>query len=93
MLGYPLGLPMKLTINAGISNNDNFSFFYTSLDSFSGNSGAPVFDLSTHRVIGILVSGAVDFEFNGSCYKESVCRDSSCFKEKVIRIEEIKNSL
>ncbi|PPK92789.1 trypsin-like peptidase [Nonlabens xylanidelens] len=89
MLGYPLGLPMKLTINARIINDSQPQYFYTDFDSFAGNSGSPVLNLTTNKVIGVLVSGIDDFTFNGNCFETVVCADVSCFKEKVIRIEEI----
>lgn len=87
MLGHPLGLPMKLAINANIIENTDPFYFYTSLDSFQGNSGSPVFNLKTNKIIGILVSGEVDFKFNGSCYYSPLCAYPYCKGEKVIKIE------
>jgi len=87
MLGYPMGLPQKLAINADISDDSNYQFFYTTLDSFQGNSGSPVFNLNSHKLIGILVSGMVDYELRGDCYKSVSCRQPYCLGEKVIRIE------
>ncbi len=87
MLGYPMGLPEKLAINADVSDNSYFQYFYTSLDSFQGNSGSPVFNYDTHKIIGILVSGMIDYELHGDCYKTSLCRQPVCAGEKVIRIE------
>ncbi|MET3026049.1 serine protease [Flavobacterium sp. UW10123] len=91
MLGYPMGLPQKLAINADISDDSNYQFFYTSLDSFQGNSGSPVFNLKSHKLIGILVSGMIDYELRGDCYKSVSCRPPYCLGEKVIRIELILN--
>ncbi|CAI2768155.1 trypsin-like serine peptidase [Flavobacterium collinsii] len=87
MLGYPMGLPEKLALNADVSNNSNFQYFYTSLDSFQGNSGSPVFNYETHKIIGILVSGMTDYELHGDCYKTTLCRQPDCPGEKAIRIE------
>ncbi|WFB69112.1 serine protease [Chryseobacterium sp. WX] len=87
MLGHPLGLPMKLAINANIIENKDPFYFYTSLDSFQGNSGSPVFNLKTNKIIGILVSGEVDFKFNGSCNYSPLCAYPYCKGEKVIKIE------
>lgn len=87
MLGHPLGLPMKLAINANIIENTNPFYFYTSLDSFQGNSGSPVFNSKTNKIIGILVSGEIDFKFNGSCYYSPLCAYPYCKGEKVIKIE------
>ena len=87
MLGHPMGLPQKLAINADISDNSHHGYFYTSLDSFQGNSGSPVFNYQTHRIIGVLVSGFVDYELHGECYKTAICRQPYCIGEKVMRIE------
>jgi len=87
MLGYPMGLPEKLALNADVSDNSNFQYFYTSLDSFQGNSGSPVFNYQTHKIIGVLVSGMTDYDIHGDCYKTALCRQPNCIGEKVIRIE------
>jgi len=91
MIGHPTGLPKKVAINAGISENGHPQYFYTTLDSFQGNSGSPVFDFRTHKVIGILVSGELDYFYNGSCYESTLCTIPYCKGEKVIRIEQILN--
>lgn len=57
MLGHPRGLPLKYTPGAFVLGNSNRDFFTAQLDAFSGNSGSPVFDSTTHRVEGILVRG------------------------------------
>lgn len=87
MIGHPSGLPLKISVNSSIIDNKPLQYFYTTLDSFMGNSGSPVFDSSTNTVIGILVSGEVDFQYNGSCNRNAVCRISDCVGEKVVRAE------
>lgn len=91
MLGYPNGLPLKLALNASIIENNHPLYFYTSLDSFQGNSGSPVFNFFTNKVIGILVSGEIDYKFNGNCNYSSLCKYPYCKGEKVVRIEEVIN--
>ncbi len=93
MVGYPSGLPKKVAVNAGIVKNNHSQYFYTSLDSFQGNSGSPVFNAITNKVIGVLVSGEIDYIFSGNCYKLNSCRIPYCKGEKVIRIEEIMKQL
>lgn len=93
MLGYPSGLPLKLALNASILENNHPFYFYTTLDSFQGNSGSPVFNFYTNKVIGVLVSGEVDYKFNGNCNFSPLCKYPYCRGEKVIRIEEIVNQL
>ena len=87
MIGFPTGLPMKVALNANIEEATHPSYFYTSLDSFQGNSGSPVFNFYTNKVIGVLVSGEIDYAFNGNCYYSPVCKIPYCKGEKVIRIE------
>ncbi|WP_083629222.1 S1 family peptidase [Tenacibaculum agarivorans] len=87
MIGHPLGLPKKAAINARILDNSPMKYFYTSLDAFQGNSGSPVLDVDTHKVIGVLVSGERDYVFNGNCYEDNICRIPYCKGEKVVRIE------
>lgn len=90
MIGHSCGLPLKVAVNASISDAESAQYFYTTLDSFMGNSGSPVFDSKTHSVIGVLVSGEVDFQFNGNCYYSPVCKLPECTGEKVVRIDAIK---
>lgn len=87
MIGHPSGLPLKISVNSSIIDNTPLQYFYTTLDSFMGNSGSPVFDSLTNTVIGILVSGEVDFQYNGNCNRNAVCRISECIGEKVVRVE------
>jgi S1-C subfamily serine protease len=93
MIGHPMGLPKKAALNASMKSNDSPLFFYTSLDAFQGNSGSPVFRFDTHEVIGILVSGELDYKWNGSCNASTLCSIPYCKGEKVIRIEEIMKEI
>ncbi len=57
MIGYPMGMPAKLSKNARILvNNQARQSFLTSLDAFEGNSGSGVFN-SKNEIVGILVGG------------------------------------
>lgn len=70
MIGHPLGLPLILSKDASVSDNTNPSVFKTSLDSFEGNSGSPVFNSKSLEVEGILVNGQEDLvqDPGGECY-------------------------
>jgi hypothetical protein len=88
-LGYPMGLPLKLMTNASIKSiPDNF-YVYTTLDTYHGNSGSPVFDKETNEIIGILLEGGVDFVNQGNCNKSYLCARSDCLGEKVLRLSTI----
>lgn len=89
MIGFPSGLPQKISLNAEINGNDDPVYFYTSLDAFQGNSGSPVFSLKSHKVIGILVSGETDYAWNGHCNVTTLCRIPFCKGEKAVRIAQV----
>lgn len=57
MIGYPLGTSQKITTNGFVKSIDRplYSFRHT-LDSFSVNSGGPIFN-SKHEQVGVLVRG------------------------------------
>ena len=86
MIGHPTGLPLKVALNASIEDDSNPFYFYTSLDSFQGNSGSPVFNIETNKVIGVLVSGEIDYKFNGNCYYSPLCKIPYCKGEKVVKL-------
>lgn len=67
MLGHPNGLALTYSAPAPVTQTWDSDIFRTALDSFSGNSGSPVFDLATEKVMGILTGGQEDFEDNGKC--------------------------
>ncbi|WP_316812939.1 serine protease [Pedobacter heparinus] len=91
MVGYPYGLPQKIALNAGIIKNDHPNYFYTSLDAFQGNSGSPVFSLITNEVIGVLVSGEIDYKSNGTCSVANQCSAPNCDGEKAMKITSLMN--
>ncbi len=62
VLGHPSGLPLKYTNDAKIKKIDHADCFEADLDTFGGNSGSPVFNTMTRKVIGILVRGLTDYE-------------------------------
>lgn len=94
VIGHPTGLPMKIADNATVQNS-RINFFYSDLDTFSGNSGSPVIGVHTGQVEGILVEGEEDFEFvtDRRCYvpRRFYSTRSSGGKEKVYRINRIPN--
>jgi hypothetical protein len=59
-LGHPVGLPMKLTY--GTLTRVEGKELRARIDTFSGNSGSPVFCAKKHCLIGMLSGGSMDFE-------------------------------
>jgi S1-C subfamily serine protease len=92
-LGYPLGLPIKLSDNGTLTKDDRNVYAEATLDTYQGNSGSPVFDSSTQKVIGVLTGGALDFIPSGQCYVSRLCQPTQCALEKVLMFSDIKSLL
>lgn len=90
MLGYPSGLPLKYSGIAKVSEQKP-DFFVSKIDAFGGNSGSGVFSLETNEIVGILVRGEEDYDYDRKrqCYKVHVCRDHTCQGEEITNIEPI----
>lgn len=58
-LGHPLGLPLKLADRASVLATEEL-LFRSDLDTFTGNSGSPVFDAQTHALVGLVIEGQKD---------------------------------
>jgi V8-like Glu-specific endopeptidase len=95
VLGFPFGLPMKVTSNAKIRNNSLEDFFVINSDTFRGNSGSPVIDISTGIVEGIIVRGDSDFKSSETepCYGANVNSEDDGRGEDIIRITNILKEL
>lgn len=86
MIGHPLGLPQVVSTAADIVESENEHFFKTTLDSFEGNSGSPVFNSKTFEVEGILVRGEEDF-FEDSSLQ---CRRDQVYDQKAEELTALK---
>ena len=62
MIGYPSGLPQKITDGAKVATVVG-NKFKTDLDAYGGNSGSSVFN-AAGEVVGILVDGNQDYRLN-----------------------------
>ena len=96
-IGNPSGFPLKVMKGEVTNKNEGKLFFKTNIDSYRGNSGAPVFTQKESRLIGLLVSGEKDYEFDKlrGCYYSRKCSEQeslNCSGEKVISISQIKES-
>ena len=61
IIGHPMGLPVKIAGDSTVRDNSPESHFVADLDSYSGNSGSPVFNAQTKLIEGILVRGDKNF--------------------------------
>lgn len=103
VIGYPIGLPLKVADNARVRELDEKSFI-ANLDTYGGNSGSAVFNtgkLSKGELLveGILVSGSKDFLTRAGstpdkkCFVSRHCSNTGCSGERVTRISEIAKAL
>jgi V8-like Glu-specific endopeptidase len=75
VLGHPLGLPMKYG-PGGIVREIRNTYFSAPLDVYSGNSGSPIFDSKTHKVVGVMAKGYNhDFRWTGKGWMTIVYSD------------------
>lgn len=89
VIGHPSGLPMKIADNAQVMTR-RINFFYSNLDSFSGNSGSPVINTRTGLVEGILIQGAGDYVPTGEgCQVSRLQRGDNNDQEKVFRMPRV----
>jgi V8-like Glu-specific endopeptidase len=77
-LGYPSGLPLKYT-DSGTLTKDLEKVYYTTLDTFHGNSGSPTFDANTNKVTGIVSMGNGDYVWNAS---------NTCKEVKISKVDD-----
>jgi V8-like Glu-specific endopeptidase len=98
VVGYPLGLPVKIADHAAVNRIEN-PFFIANLDTYGGNSGSAVFNSEKLAggellVEGILAGGEDDFtELSLSCNLSKRCPDDGCNGERVTLISEIQKAL
>lgn len=91
ILGHPLGLPLKYAGDAEVLRIDSKSVLRCDVDAYTGNSGSPVFNASSYKIEGMLISGEDDFiEEKGKCSRSKICkRGDECDGEEVLSVSEI----
>ncbi|MEE2744576.1 MAG: trypsin-like peptidase domain-containing protein [Bdellovibrionota bacterium] len=93
-MGNPSGLPLK-AMEGKVTEGLNDGIFKTDIDSFKGNSGAPVFSKKDGQFRGILISGEKDYEFDSlrNCYFSRKCTEGDCEGENVLNVSLMKGDL
>lgn len=66
VIGHPSGLPTKIADGAQVRSLEA-THFKANLDTYGGNSGSAVFNVSTGEIEGILVRGETDYLVRGNC--------------------------
>lgn len=96
VIGYPNGLPAKIADGAWVISDSTAGYFTANLDTFHGNSGAPVFNAKTEGIVGVLVRGEEDFETvklpgGKKCMKTKRCYGDDCRGEDVTKASEFSD--
>ena len=86
-IGSPTGLPLKFSGNAFVVDNSHSKWFKTNIDAFPGNSGGPVFDQNGF-LEGILVRGAIEYDYSRGEYTGDYIYDSNCDCIKTVAFED-----
>ncbi len=90
VIGHPSGLPTKITDGGFVRKNDDDVFFVANTDTYGGNSGSAVFNVTTGEVEGILVRGERDYVREDSCSVSKSCEMGECRGEDITRITNVK---
>jgi len=83
-IGYPTGLPVKVSAGGSVRDNTNPKVFLVGLDVYVGSSGGPVFN-ENHIVEGVLSIGDKDFLPVGNCARTNNCPSAGCPGDTITR--------
>lgn len=94
VVGHPSGLPTKIAGGANIRKLEK-GYFVGNLDTYGGNSGSAVFNASTLEVVGILVRGEEDYQYDSArqCRTSNKCASDKCRGEDVTFISYIADAI
>ena len=91
VIGYPVGLPLKVAGKAKVRDASLWNSFTADLDTFAGNSGSPVFNADTNLIEGILVSGDKDFNISpDNCRVASIVPQNGGSGEIITKISALE---
>jgi V8-like Glu-specific endopeptidase len=90
MVGHPYGIALKFTEGRVSHSRTSAQNFGAHISSFGGNSGSPVVSKESGKVVGILVSGQSDYEYDymNDCVEQTTFTTSDSGSEGVFRIGE-----
>jgi hypothetical protein len=83
-IGYPSGLPVKVSAGGSVRDNTDPKVFLVGLDVYTGSSGGPVFN-DNHIVEGVLSIGDKDFLPVGNCARTNNCPSAGCLGDTITR--------
>jgi len=91
-VGHPLGLPLKYAPGLFVGDISHEGYFGAELSVYSGGCGSPVFDVNSHKVVGIVDRDVYDdFRWTGDCWvtviypegKNHLCTRVSAFSDLI----------
>lgn len=90
VMGYPIGLPLKIAGGANVRDNSDPDFFVANTDTYGGNSGSAIINLDSYEVEGVLVRGDSDYVTDSQlkCKRSNVCPETGCAGEDCTRTTE-----
>jgi hypothetical protein len=88
---YTLGMPIKMDLDGKVLKDEGHPIFEAALDIGPGNSGGPVFDRLTRRLVGITIEEPIrpfatdgfDYDAGSACNRPMHCPVSGCEGEQV----------
>lgn len=85
VIGSGSGIPFKIDSGGTVrdARAGTRDYFVATTDTFGGNSGSGVYEMSGYSVAGILVRGEADYVSNGSCKIVNVCALAGCRGEDI----------
>jgi V8-like Glu-specific endopeptidase len=85
VIGSGSGIPFKIDSGGSVrdARASTLDYFVASTDTFGGNSGSGVYEMTGYTVAGILVRGETDYVSNGSCRVVNKCTETGCRGEDI----------
>lgn len=95
-LSHPYGIPLKKDLGQVLEDNPNKNLFKVAVDTFSGSSGSPLFNVHG-ELVGILSMGMEDIleddiyrvQTEGGCVNFNRCANGVCFGESFFKASRI----
>ncbi|WP_426754839.1 trypsin-like serine peptidase [Myxococcus sp. Y35] len=85
VIGSGSGIPLKIDSGGSVRNSraSTLDYFVATTDTFGGNSGSAVYDMTDRTIAGILVRGDDDYVYQNNCYVVNECSETGCTGEAI----------
>ena len=92
--GYPSGISKKYARGV-MKTPPRRNYIRAALDVFGGNSGSPVYSQNTHKLIGIVTNGVVDYVYDRAkaCNVVNNCGKGKCDGEWMYSVRALQSRL